>query len=139
MGRLDDRTALITGAGSGIGAACAELFSAERANVFCADLEAGAAQEVADRVTERGGSAAAGSVDVTKRDQCEDLVASVVDRFGGLDVLVNSAGVTPRKGAVGVGLRAEVGLGDRCESEGQHVDVSRGVGSDASRWLWIDR
>ena len=97
MGRLDDRTALITGAGSGIGAACAELFSAEGANVFCADLDADAAQEVADRVANRGGSSAAGTVDVTKRDQCEELVGSVVDRFGGLDVLVNSAGVTPRK------------------------------------------
>ena len=97
MGRLDGKTALVTGAGSGIGAACAELFSAEGANVFCADLEAGAAQDVVDRVVDRGGSAVAGSVDVTKRGQCEELVADVVDRFGGLDVLVNSAGVTPRK------------------------------------------
>lgn len=97
MGRLDDRTALITGAGSGIGAACAELFSAEGAKVFCADLEPGAAQDVADRATERGGLAASASVDVTRRNQCEKLVAEVVDRFGGLDVLVNSAGVTPRK------------------------------------------
>ena len=97
MGRLDGRTALITGAGSGIGAACAELFSAEGANVFCADLDVGAAQSVANRVSERGGNAASGSVDVTERGQCERLVASVVEEFGGLDVLVNSAGVTPRK------------------------------------------
>ena len=114
MGRLDDRTALITGAGSGIGAACAELFSAEGANVFCADLEADAAQDVADRVTERGGSAAAGSVDVTKRDQCEELVGKVVDRFGGLDVLVNSAGVTPRKAPLEWDFEEKWGLGDRC-------------------------
>ena len=65
MGRLDGRTALITGAGSGIGAACAELFSAEGASVFCADLDVAAAQDVADRVNGRGGSASAGSVDVT--------------------------------------------------------------------------
>ncbi len=97
MGRLDGKTALITGAGSGIGAACAELFSAEGANVFCADLDVGAARDVADRVTERGGSAAADAVDVTKRSQCEELVAGTVERFGGLHVLVNSAGVTPRK------------------------------------------
>ena len=97
MGRLDGRTALITGAGSGIGAACAELFSAEGASVFCADLDVAAAQDVADRVNGRGGSASAGSVDVTKRGECEALVNSVVERFGGLDVLVNSAGVTPRK------------------------------------------
>lgn len=97
MGRLDGKTALITGAGSGIGAACAELFSAEGASVFCADLESDAAEAVADRVAARGGNAASGSVDVTKRDRCDALVENVVDRFGGLDVLVNSAGVTPRK------------------------------------------
>ena len=67
MGRLDGRTALITGAGSGIGAACAQLFSAEGANVFCADLDSDAAQAVADRVAGRGGNSAWGSVDVTKR------------------------------------------------------------------------
>ena len=97
MGRLDGRTALITGGGSGIGAACAELFSVEGANVFCADLNVDAAQAVVDRVNGRGGSAAAGLVDVTKRSACEDVVAKTVDTFGGLDVLVNSAGVTPRK------------------------------------------
>lgn len=97
MGRLDGRTALVTGAGSGIGAACAELFSAEGANVFCADLEVGSAQAVADRVLGRGGHAAAGAVDVTERSQCDDLVEKVMAEFGGLDVLVNSAGVTPRK------------------------------------------
>ena len=97
MGRLDDRTALITGAGSGIGAACAHLFSAEGANVYCADLDADAARTVADQVAELGRASASGSVDVTKRDQCDALVKDVVDRFGGLDVLINSAGVTPRK------------------------------------------
>lgn len=97
MGRLDGRTALVTGAGSGIGAACAELFSVEGAKVFCADLEVGSAQAVADRILGRGGHAAAGSVDVTERSQCDDLVEKVMAEFGGLDVLVNSAGVTPRK------------------------------------------
>ena len=97
MGRLDGRTALVTGAGSGIGAACAELFSAEGANVFCADLDVGAAQAVANRIVGRGGNAIAGSVDVTVRGQCAELVGRVVAEFGGLDVLVNSAGVTPRK------------------------------------------
>lgn len=97
MGRLEGRTALITGAGSGIGAACAELFSAEGANAFCADLDVESAQVVADRIKGRSRNAAAGSVDVTKRGQCEELVAKVVEEFGSLDVLVNSAGVTPRK------------------------------------------
>ena len=97
MGRLEGRTALITGAGSGIGAACAELFSAEGANVFCADLELEAAQAVAERINQRGGSAGAGKVDVTSNLECNLLVGEVLERFEGLDVLVNSAGVTPRK------------------------------------------
>ena len=97
MGRLEGRTALITGAGSGIGAACAELFSAEGANVFCADLDVEAAEQVAENVNSKGGSASSASVDVTKRDECEALVGKVVEQFDGLDVLVNSAGVTPRK------------------------------------------
>lgn len=97
MGRLEGRTALITGAGSGIGAACAELFSAEGANVYCADLELAAAQAVAERINQRGGSADAGKVDVTDRLECDLLVGEVLNRFEGLNVLVNSAGVTPRK------------------------------------------
>ena len=74
-----------------------QLFSAEGAKVYCADLDVNAAQSVAQQVAERGGASASGSVDVTKRDECDGLVKDVVNRFGRLDVLVNSAGVTPRK------------------------------------------
>ena len=62
-----------------------------------ADLESQDAEEVAERVRGSGGEALALSVDVTKRDQCVALVRDAVERFGDLHVLVNSAGVTPRK------------------------------------------
>ncbi len=97
MGRLDDRTAIVTGAGSGIGAACAELFAAEGASVMCADLDAASASEVARRISGRGLNAQSSAVDVTDRGSCEALVKETASLCGRVDVLVNSAGVTPRK------------------------------------------
>lgn len=95
--RLQNKTALITGGGSGIGAATAQLFAREGAKVAVADIDLNAARAVVDEIDRSGGTAHAARIDVTKRDQCKALVAETIDRFGSLHILVNSAGVTPRK------------------------------------------
>jgi NAD(P)-dependent dehydrogenase (short-subunit alcohol dehydrogenase family) len=94
--RLEGKVALITGAGSGIGEACATVFSSEGAKVVAADLKLADAQRVAKQIEDSGGDAAALAGDVSSKADCLRLVAESVTRFGGVDVLVNSAGVTPR-------------------------------------------
>lgn len=90
-GRLQDKVALITGAGSGIGKATAERFAEEGAKVVAADLKAETAQATADAI---GGDAFGVGIDVTDRSSIARAVEETVGRFGGLDVLVCNAGVT---------------------------------------------
>lgn len=92
-GRLHGRVALITGAGSGIGRAAAELFAAEGAAVGVVDLRSEAADETVDKIAAAGGRALALAADVTSADQIANAVARAVDEFGRLDVLYNNAGV----------------------------------------------
>jgi len=89
-GRLDGKVAVITGAASGIGRASARRFAAEGAHVVVADLD------------ENGGKALAGEIDglfvhadVTSADDVQDMYAAAVERFGGIDVLFNNAGISP--------------------------------------------
>ena len=96
MNRLEGKVALVTGASSGIGACIARLIASEGATVavnYYPGTEADAAGVVAD-IESAGGTAAAFPADVTASEQCETLVAAVVERFGKLDVLVNNAGIT---------------------------------------------
>jgi len=97
--RLEGKITLITGAGSGIGAACATLFAREGATIAASDITAAAAQSVVDEVTAAGGTAAPFGCDVSKRADTERLVSEVVARFGRLDVVINCAGVTARNAA----------------------------------------
>jgi len=95
-GRLEGKVALITGGGSGIGDATAHLFASEGAKVVVADLKIDAAKNVADAVVSDGGDAVALAGDVAARADCEAMVAGTVEQYGRIDVLINSAGVTPR-------------------------------------------
>jgi NAD(P)-dependent dehydrogenase (short-subunit alcohol dehydrogenase family) len=87
-GRLQGKIAVITGAGSGMGKAMAELFSAEGARVLCTDIS-GAQDEVAQRI---GGGAIGLHVDVSKEDDIQKMIATAETEFGAIDILVNNAG-----------------------------------------------
>lgn len=89
---LAGRVVLVTGAGSGMGRATAELFAAERARVMVADLDAASALESARRIRESGGDAEPVAADVSRRADVERMVSATVARFGALHVLVNNAG-----------------------------------------------
>jgi 2-keto-3-deoxy-L-fuconate dehydrogenase len=94
MFRLDGKRALITGAGSGIGEAIANLFSAQGAHVIVADVQADAAERVASDISRQGGSASPLVVDVTDEDHVRTSFAHLADNQGRLDLLVNNAGIS---------------------------------------------
>ena len=96
MRRLEDKIALVTGAGAGIGRAVAETFAREGAHVVVADRDGEAAREVADAIVKSNGAAQAETVDVTDTEQVKALMERIAEKFGRLDVLVNNAGVGER-------------------------------------------
>ena len=91
-GLLNDRIAVVTGGGGGIGAATARLFADHGAQVVIADIDAGLAQLTAEQITASGGSAFAEVTDVRDAGQVADLARSVLERHGRVDVLVNNVG-----------------------------------------------
>ncbi len=88
--RLQNTVAIVTGGGSGMGEAIAETYAREGARVAVIDIDGDAAKKVASRI---GKAAIALACDVTKRADIDAAVAETVKAFGGLDVLVNNAGV----------------------------------------------
>ena len=89
-GRLEGKVCVITGAGGGMGADAAEVFTREGAEVCVADVDGAAAQKVADAV---GGLAV--QVDVADEASVQAMYRAAADRFGGIDVLYNNAGISP--------------------------------------------
>ncbi len=103
MGLLEGRVVIVTGAGGGIGRAHAVAFAAEGAQVVVNDIGVGldgspagggsAAQAVVDEITAAGGQAVTSGANVADWDEAAGLIDTAVDAFGGLDVLVNNAGI----------------------------------------------
>jgi NAD(P)-dependent dehydrogenase (short-subunit alcohol dehydrogenase family) len=91
VGRLDGKVAVITGAGGGMGREAALLFSREGAKVCVADLD----REAAERVAEEAGDAIAVGVDVADERGVQAMYAATAERYGGIDVLYNNAGISP--------------------------------------------
>ena len=94
--RLENKVTIVTGAASGFGAGIAQRFAAEGARVVVNDLHADGAARMAAAIGEAGGHAIACPGDVSKDADVARLVASAIDAFGRLDVVVNNAGTTHR-------------------------------------------
>jgi NAD(P)-dependent dehydrogenase (short-subunit alcohol dehydrogenase family) len=100
MDILKDRRALVTGAASGIGRAIAELFAREGAAVAVIDLNA-AGRTMTEYVTAAGGRALFVRADVTRMEDCRQAVQETLQAFGGLEILVNCAGIIRRASILG--------------------------------------
>lgn len=102
MGRLDDKVAIITGAGSGLGREAAQLFSGEGAKVVVMDILEDRAEGTVKLVTEQGGDAVAVQADTANEDDVIRTVQTALDTYGKLDIMWANAGVVSRGGVPSV-------------------------------------
>ena len=93
MQGISDKTAVVTGAGSGIGRASAERLAAEGANVVVTDVVADTGEETVDIIEDAGGDAVFVEVDVSDPDSVAGMVDTAVETYGGLDFAHNNAGI----------------------------------------------
>lgn len=104
--RFQDKIAIVTGAGNGIGLGIAHAFAEEGAQVVIADINAESGAEAVTAIEEAGGRALYVPTDVAKEDDVAALVETVVDQSGRIDILVNNAGVVVHRLLVDLDLPA---------------------------------
>ena len=98
---LDDKTALVTGGAGRIGSEDCHTLANEGAEVVVLDVDEDGAQEVADEIEDEGGDAVAAVCDLTDREQVAETIGDLRESTGGIDVLVNNAGMVDATGRAG--------------------------------------
>ncbi len=98
--KFEDKVALVTGGGSGIGRACCRLLAREGAKVVAADIMPDRVEETARSIREKGGTCEALTVDVSRSEEIDRMISTTVETFGRLDILVNNAGILLMKSAL---------------------------------------
>lgn len=96
MKRFENKVAIVTGGGGGIGSAIAVRLAAEGACVVVSDVNESAAQAVVEAIRSQGGNALAVAADIAQGEACRALVETVAGQFGRIDILVNNAGINRR-------------------------------------------
>ncbi|MGW5518238.1 SDR family NAD(P)-dependent oxidoreductase [Nocardia africana] len=119
--KLEGKVAVITGAGSGFGRQCSQLFSAEGANIAVVDIDPERAAGTVELVEQQGGKAIAITADVSVEQQVNSAVAAAVEHFGKLDIMFANAGVVSRGGVPSVAGGEEVEFQDLTDADWQHV------------------
>ena len=94
MFRLDNKTAIITGGGSGIGKAIAEIFAQQGAFVFILDMDEQGAGNVTQGILDKGGRAAFKKCDVSKQETVQEVIGAIIAEAGAINILVNNAGIS---------------------------------------------
>lgn len=90
---LEDKVVIITGAGSGIGAAAAKLLGERKATVVVSDINLDNAEKITEEIKKNGGKAFAIKTDVTEYEEVEELISQTVSKYDRVDVIVNNAGI----------------------------------------------
>lgn len=100
MGRVEGKIAIVTGAAKGLGAASAKVLAREGAKVICTDLDEAGGEAVSAEIQRSGGEAVFTPHDVVDEAQWERVTKLAEDRFGGLHIVVNNAGIAPAGGPI---------------------------------------
>lgn len=94
--RFENKVVVITGGAGGVGQALVRLFAAEGARLMISDINADGCQAMVDHARELGAEADCLAGNLREREYCEAVIARTVERFGGVDILLNNAGIIPR-------------------------------------------
>ncbi len=93
MNKLQNKTVIITGAASGIGSSIVDVFAEEGATIVLVDLQSSSIREKTVLITQNGGHALAITCDISDEKDVEKMMESVMHHFGGVDIVVNNAGI----------------------------------------------